>query len=170
MSMTYLALLRGVNVGGKNRMSMNELADLFVRAGCSNVRSFIQSGNVVFSASDDVYTRLPEVMPENIFSRFGFKAPVVLRTADELSAVVQSNPFVGEEETVSVAFLREWPTKDQVSDLDADRSPPDRFVVLGREIYMHLPSGTANSKLTNAYFDSKLKTVSTGRNWRTVTA
>ena len=67
-----------------------------------------------------------------------------------------------------VSFLRDLPTPDQVASLDPDRSPPDRFVVVGPDIYLHVLTGAADTKLTNAYFDSRLKTVSTARNWRTV--
>ncbi|MHB8635127.1 MAG: DUF1697 domain-containing protein [Fimbriimonadaceae bacterium] len=173
MRHTYLALLRGVNVGGKNRLPMKALADLFVALGCSDVRTFIQSGNVVFSATPRVYAGLPEVLPEAIRRQFAIQAPVILRTRDEIQAVVSGNPFVlaGEAEgTLYVAFLRDVPCLEHVAGLDPDRSPPDRFEVLGREVYLHLPAGVANSKLTNAYFDSKLKTLSTARNWRTVQA
>ena len=171
MALTYLALLRGVNVGGKNCLAMKELATLFVITGCSDVRTFIQSGNVVFRAPASLYSFLSDALPELIERRFGFHVPVVLRTSDELAAVVAGNPFLksgAPEAALHVAFLRDEPTAEQVSSLDPERSPPDRFVVIGAEIYLHLPAGVANSKLTNAYFDSKLKTVSTARNWRTV--
>jgi uncharacterized protein (DUF1697 family) len=95
----------------------------------------------------------------------------VLRTAAELEAVVQKNPFlvagVGEE-MLYVGFLADLPEADGIATLDGERSPPDRFAVVGREIYFQLVNGAARTKLTNAYFDSKLKTVSTMRNWRTV--
>jgi len=94
-----------------------------------------------------------------------------LRTAAEIVAVIRGNPFLKAgvaEEMLHVCFLADQPTKDLVAALDAGRSPPDKFVVVGREIYMHLVNGGGQTKLTNAYFDSKLKTVSTVRNWRTV--
>jgi uncharacterized protein (DUF1697 family) len=94
-----------------------------------------------------------------------------VRTADELRAVAQGNPFLDEgadADTLHVAFLADRPRSDRVAALDANRSPGDSFVVRGSEIYLRLPNGVARTKLTNAYFDSKLSTISTARNWRTV--
>jgi uncharacterized protein (DUF1697 family) len=103
--------------------------------------------------------------------RFGLRVPVVLRTAAEINAVIRGNPFLkagASEEMLHVCFLADRPGKDLVAGLDAGRSTPDAFAVMGREIYMQLVNGVSGTKLTNAYFDSKLKTVSTMRNWRTV--
>jgi uncharacterized protein (DUF1697 family) len=102
---------------------------------------------------------------------FGFPVPVILRTADEMEAVIRRNPFPKadpDKERLHVSFLVSEPTAAQIASLDPNRSPGDTFKVLGREIYLLLPNGAGNSKLTNAYFDSKLKTTSTARNWRTV--
>ena len=93
MPAVYLALLRGVNVGGKNRLPMKELAELFVSIGCTDVRTFIQSGNVVFTASGELYAQLPELLPLRIRRRFGFQVPVVLRTLAQLEAVAGGNPL-----------------------------------------------------------------------------
>jgi uncharacterized protein (DUF1697 family) len=85
---------------------------------------------------------------------------------------VANNPFLAAgaaDETLHVLFLADPPSPRRVADLDPDRSPPDAFVVLGQEVYLRLPHGAARTKLTNAYFDARLATTSTGRNWRTVT-
>ena len=172
MSETYLALLRGINVGGKNKLPMKDLADMFVEAGCRDARTYIQSGNVIFTADPDVVARLPGLITTHIGERFGYRVPVVLRTAQQIADVMHNNPFVAEgaaAETLHVLFLADLPRAGSVDDLDPNRSPPDAFVVRGQEIYLRLPNGVAESKLTNAYFDSKLVTTSTGRNWRTVT-
>jgi uncharacterized protein (DUF1697 family) len=167
----YVALLRGVNVGGKNKLPMKDLIEVFVEAGCDNVRTYIQSGNVVFSASAKLAARLPGLAAAQIAKRFGYKTPVVLRTSEQLSDVIRKNPFLklgAAEETLHVLFLADMPGSGRVDALDPDRSPPDTFLVRGQEVYLQLPNGAARSKLTNAYFDSKLVTTSTGRNWRTV--
>ena len=172
MSETYVALLRGINVGGKNKLPMKDLAEIFVEAGCDGVRTYIQSGNVIFRASSSVASELSVRVTARIAERFGIRAPVQTRTAEQLRDVVFNNPFLlaGEaEETLHVMFLADLPSQRRVDDLDPDRSPPDRFIVQGREVFLQLPNGVANSKLTNDYFDSKLATTSTGRNWRTVT-
>lgn len=167
----YVALLRGINVGGKNMLPMKELAAMFVAAGCGEVTTYIQSGNVVFSADAKVAAGLAGVITRQIEERFGIRVPVVLRSAAEMMAVLRANPFLKAgaiEEMLHVYFLAGMPGAGDVAGLDAGRSAPDAFEVVGREIYLQLPNGMARTKLTNAYFDSKLRTVSTARNWRTV--
>jgi uncharacterized protein (DUF1697 family) len=168
---SYVALLRGVNVGGKNRLPMKDLASIFEEAGCSDVRTYIQSGNVVFEARATTAERLPALVSGLIVERFGFRAPVILRTVGELERILRENPLVSpstEAEALHVMFLAEAPRASAVSGLDAKRSPPDTFAVVGREIYLCCPNGLARTKLTNQYFDTRLATVSTTRNWRTV--
>ena len=171
MPETYVALLRGINVGGKNKLPMKDLSAMFVEAKCADVRPFIQSGNIIFCASGGVTTKLPGLIAAQIAKRFGYAIPVILRTVEQIGAVLRANPFLeagAPEAELYVAFLADIPSKTRVQDLDADRSPPDTFEVRGQEIYLRLPNGAARSKLTNAYFDSKLATTSTIRNWRTV--
>jgi uncharacterized protein (DUF1697 family) len=172
MSLTCLALLRGINVGGKNKLPMKDLVEIFVAAGCRGVRTYIQSGNVIFRADPDEKLRLPGLITAEIARRFGYSVPVVLRTTDEIAGVLTNNPFLiagASEDELHVLFLADLPAKRCVEGLDPERSPPDAFAVSGREVYLRLPNGVARTKLTNAYFDSKLATTSTGRNWRTVT-
>ncbi|HEY0703705.1 MAG TPA: DUF1697 domain-containing protein [Candidatus Acidoferrales bacterium] len=165
-----VALLRGINVGGKHSVPMKELSALFTKCGCSEVATYIQSGNVVFCTTAS--SKLDAAMlATRIEKTFGFPVPVILRTAEELEAAVRRNPFPKadpDKERMHVSFLASEPTAAQIASLDPNRSPGDTFKVLGREIYLLLPNGAGNSKLTNAYFDSKLKTTSTARNWRTV--
>jgi uncharacterized protein (DUF1697 family) len=166
---TQVALLRGVNVGGKNKLSMRDLTDIFAAAGCENVRTFIQSGNVIFTASRKVSERVAAVVAEEISERFGYRTPVILRTVQELREVVSNNPFPQGEERLHVMFLKDRPSVERAAALDPNRSAPDAFIVRGADVYLHLPNGAGVSKLTNAWFDSKLTTTSTARNWRTVT-
>ena len=172
MSVMRIAFLRGINVGGKNRLPMKDLVAMFAEAGCDNVRSYIQSGNVLFTASPSLATGIPVLITAQITERFGFRVPVMVRTAEQLRGVLLNNPFRAmgaAEETLHVLFLADQLDPRAVEELDPDRSPPDAFRVQGREVYLCLPRGVADTKLTNAYFDAKLGTVSTGRNWRTVT-
>jgi uncharacterized protein (DUF1697 family) len=172
MATTYVALLRGVNVGGKNKLPMKDLKELFVAAGAENVRTYIQSGNVVFEADPDASVGHVDLITRQIQERFGIRTTLVLRTVDELKEVLAENPFLEKgiaEERLYVAFLAERPAAERVAALDPDRSPPDEFVVRGQEIYLRLLNGAGRSKLTTDYFESKLKTTATARNWRTVT-
>ncbi|CAN5514156.1 DUF1697 domain-containing protein [soil metagenome] len=171
ISERYVALLRGINVGGKNLVSMKELAAMFTEAGCSEVETYIQSGNVVFSADNAVVKGLAARISQEIEARFGCAVPVLLRSAVEMRMIVEGNPFLAKcvaVELLHVSFLANVPTDAMVAALDTARSPGDRFTVRGREVYLELGNGMGKTKLTNAYFDSKLKTVSTARNWRTV--
>lgn len=172
MPATYLALLRGINVGGKNKLPMNDLRDLFSQAGCRDVQTYIQSGNVIFRADPTVVPSLPGLITGWIAERFGYRVPVMLRTAEEMDDIIRHNPFIAEgaaEETLHVLFLTGQPDARGIAALDPDRSLPDAFIVRGQEVYLRLPNGAGRTKLTNDYFDTKLATISTGRNWRTVT-
>lgn len=167
----YVALLRGINVGGKHIVPMKQLAEIFTAAKCANVRTYIQSGNVVFTAPPKVAKVLPALLAKKIEERFGFCVPVVLRDREELANAVRCNPFLKAglpQPTLHVYFLADMPTADAVKSLDPERSAPDAFHVSSREIYLHMPNGMARTKLTSAYFDSRLKTVCTARNWNTV--
>lgn len=169
--MIHVALLRGINVGGKNKLPMKDLAAMFTAAQCTDVRTLIQSGNVVFHAPATVVRKLPDAITTAIEKRFGYKIPVVIRSAEEFTLAVARNPYVKravDERFLHVSFLAEEPIAGAIAGLDAARSAPDVFHVTGREIYLHLPNGAGKTKLTNAYFDSRLKTVSTMRNWATV--
>ena len=167
----YVALLRGINVGGKNKLPMRDLVGMFADAGCGDVQSYIQSGNVVFAAPPQVVKTLSRTITAAITARFGFAVPVVLRSAAELIAVAQEHPLAGkgiEPTALHVAFLADLPGAKDIARLDPQRSPGDTFLVREREVYLCLPNGVARTRLTNDYFDRTLATTSTLRNWRTV--
>jgi uncharacterized protein (DUF1697 family) len=166
MPSTYVALLRGVNVGGNNKLPMKDLASIFQKCGCNNVRTYIQSGNVVFECPTSV-ARLQETVGSAIEKKFGFNPSLVLRKLGDLEQVVKNNPFLkaGAAETeLHVVFLGDAPKAEEVVKLETNRVPPDEFAVLGKEIYLRLPNGAGRSKLASV----KLKTLATARNWRTV--
>lgn len=165
----YVALLRGINLGGKNKLPMKDLVAIFTDLGCREVSHFIQSGNILFQASSALVNRLPRLVGAKILDQFGFSSPVLIRSSEQLRDVSRNNPFSrAATEKLHVAFLSDRPKPKDIAQLDPQRSPPDRFVVRGQEIYLSLPNGVAKTKLTNAYFDSKLATTSTLRNWNTL--
>ena len=168
---TWVALLRGINMGGKNLLPMTDLARLFEETGCAGVRTYIQSGNVLFTASRARAEKLPGLIASGIADRYGCRIPVLLRTAADLGETIGNNPFLragAPENWLHVLFLADQPDAGRVATLDPLRSPPDAFAVHGREIYLQCPNGVGSTRLTNAYFDSRLATIGTGRNWRTV--
>ncbi|HTB22908.1 MAG TPA: DUF1697 domain-containing protein [bacterium] len=171
--MSYLALLRGINVGGKHSLPMQDLAAMLESLGCAQVRTYIQSGNAVFEASEPAAAKLPAALQAAILKKAGFEAPVVLRSCAQMAAVLKANPFLAKGADpghLHVGFMADKPSAAALKALDPGRSPGDAFAVSGWEIYLHFPKGSARTKLTNAYFDSALKTVCTMRNWRTVQA
>ena len=171
MTGTHVALLRGINVGGKNKLLMRDLSSMFVEAGCGDVQTYIQSGNVVFRAGPALVRRVPDLVSEAIAARFGYRVPVVTRTAGELGATLRANPFLGrgaDARQLHVGFLADRPEAAAVDALDPDRSPPDEFAVVGREVYSYCPQGIARTKLTTRYFESNLSTTMTARNWKTI--
>jgi uncharacterized protein (DUF1697 family) len=173
MGDTYVALLRGINVGGKNKLPMKELVALFEDIGCDEVRTYIQSGNVVFRTGVDRVSEVQDAVCEAIAARFGYRIPVLLRTAQELGNVVATNPFLVESpdpKHLHVGFLADTPSAERVQSLDPRRSDVDRFAVLGAEVYLHVPGGMGRTKLTTDYFDRRLGKVMTVRNWRSVQA
>lgn len=168
---THVALLRGINLGAKNKVPMPALRDYVEAAGGANARTYLQSGNVVFEALDDQAPNIGAAISDRLRDDLGLTVPVVLIRADELGAITAANPFLRDgrpESQLHLMVLSAEPTGERIAKLDPDRSAPDAFVVAGRAIYLHLPSGVARSKLTNDYFDRTLGVVSTNRNWRTV--
>ena len=167
----HVALLRGVNVGGNNKLPMKDLARLVEEAGTREVRTYIQSGNVLFRAPAARARTLEAELAAAIARRHGLRVPVVIRSAEELAAAVARNPFLpgAPPEELHLVFLAAAPTKAAIAPLEPDRSPPDELRVVGKEVYLRCPNGLARTKLTNAWLDARLRTVSTARNWRTVT-
>ncbi len=168
-SAAYVALLRGINVGGKNKLPMKELAEIFAKSGCADVKTYIQSGNVVFSAPKSLCEGLCAKITEQIGKQFGHHPPIVLRSQKEMMEVVRTNPYLQpgvDLKSLCVMFLGKKPTAEELAKLDPDRSPGDEYTVRGQDICMRVRH-MAETKLTNAYFDSKLNTISTARNWRT---
>jgi uncharacterized protein (DUF1697 family) len=169
---TFVALLRGINVGGKTIVPMPELRSLFASLGVEDVTTYIQSGNVVFSSSSGDGQALAVAIETQIADKFGLDTTVLIRTPTELAEIAGSNPFLGRETDLTklhVVFLGGPPTAGAVDELDPKRSPPDEFSVRGSEIYLHLPNGAGRSKLTIDYFEKRLGVRATARNWKTLT-
>jgi uncharacterized protein (DUF1697 family) len=168
----YIALLRGINVGGNNKLPMKDLAAAIEKVGGTKVETYIQSGNVVFQAEAAAAPKLPELIQKAILKSNKIDIPVIVRSAAELRKIASAHPHNAagiEFKALHVGFLAHKPSAAQVSSLDPQRSPADIFSVKGSEIYIRYSlAGLAKSKLTNQYIDSKLGTTSTLRNWNTV--
>jgi uncharacterized protein (DUF1697 family) len=171
---TYLAFLRGINVSGQKQIKMNDLAALFIGLGAEDVRTYIQSGNVVFRYPDSDLPALIRLISGKIFEKYGFEVPVLIRTASELREMLARNSFTDEIITDAnqpyVTFLSEEPAIENLEKLNSEHYEPDRFRVLGRAIYLYCPGGYGQTKLSNAFLEKKLKVTATTRNWKTIQA
>ncbi|WP_263373537.1 DUF1697 domain-containing protein [Granulicella aggregans] len=164
-----VALLRGINVGGKNILPMKSLAELFRQSGAEDIKTYIQSGNVVFRAAHP--DKVAAKVRAQIGEQFSLKVPVVIRSAAEITTTITTNPYLQsgiDPSWLHVMFLAGVPSAGQIAKLDPTRSAPDEFALIGRDLYLHLPNGAAKTRLTATWFDSTLKTTGTQRNWRTV--
>jgi len=169
-SRTYVALVRGINVGGARKLPMAELAEVVASLGHGEVQTFIQTGNVVFT-SPVARAQLSRPLERAIDERLGLDVTVVLRTPAELRAAAAANPFPEAESTPSrlhVVFLERKPSSADSAALAPDRSPGDRAVVHGDHVYLHLPDGAGRTKLTLDYLERVLRVRGTQRNWNTL--
>jgi uncharacterized protein (DUF1697 family) len=168
---TYVALLRGINVSGKNKVAMAELRALVESLGYQHVRTYIQSGNVVFDSSTRSAAKVADTIAGVITRELGLDVTVIVRTAAEIEAVLAANPLLktgADPKTLHVTFLATAPAAATVRSLaDVDRSP-DQFSIVGRAVYVHCPDGYGNTKLNNTFFEKRLGVAATTRNWRTV--
>ncbi len=170
---TCVCLLRGVNLGARSKVNMKALQELFAGLGHENVQTYIQSGNVVFTARGRTSpARLAEAIEKQIAAEFDLDVRAVVRTAAELGRIVSGNPFLEsgvDPDELHVTFLAEEPSRGRLSEVDPARFRPDEFRVKGREVYLHCPNGYGRSKLNNAFWEKQAGVAATTRNWRTVT-
>jgi len=145
---------------------MADVRALFAELGHTDVRTYIQSGNVVFTTARGQPASLRAAIERALASAFGFDIPTLLRTATDLAKTVQANPF---GPTAYVTFLDGAPDHRRVATLDASAFEPDEFAVKGAEVFLRCPNGYGRTKLNNTFFERRLATGATTRNWKTVT-
>jgi len=169
---TYISLLRGVNVSGKNRIKMTDLQQVYESLGMQHVQTYIQSGNVVFSAANSTTEELEQMIAKGISNKLGLSVPVFVLKTDELEEIFNKKPFLSEFENESnqyIAFLSKVPEKLLVDGIEKASFLPDRFIWNKRALYLYLPNGAGRTKLNNNYFEKKLKVTATSRNLNTLT-
>lgn len=167
-----VALLRGVNVGGV-RVPMGDLRSLLAREDIGEVRTHLQSGNVIVTPRTSDSSTIAGVIEKVIREGLGLSIRVIVRDHDQMARTIASNPFLGPEANPTLlhaVFLESEPARDRVAALDPDRSPQDRFSVVGTEIFVSYgPAGSGRSSLGLSYFEKMLDVSGTARNWKTVT-
>jgi uncharacterized protein (DUF1697 family) len=167
----YVALLRGINVGGNTMIKMGDLRTMFEGLGFENVVSYINSGNLAFDVRKLSEERLAAKIEEAVEGHLGKPVQVMVREQKEFERILANNPFDGEygsHKEMHVLFLKEELSKENQKRLSETAPAGEHFAVSGREIYCHLPMGVADSYLGRGQFEKKLKIAVTARNWRTV--
>ncbi|HXQ61408.1 MAG TPA: DUF1697 domain-containing protein [Acidimicrobiales bacterium] len=168
---TYVAMLRGINVSGRNTLSMDDLRAVIVDAGGTDVRTYIQSGNAVFRSRSSS-SAVEKALESRLHGALGTRIPVLVRTRDELGGVMGANPFVlrGEDpKLLHVTFLDASPDPSVAAAARAKAADSDEHQVIGREVYLFCPNGYGRTTLTNTFFERRFDRQATTRNWRTVT-
>jgi uncharacterized protein (DUF1697 family) len=167
---TWIALLRGINVGGKNILPMAKLIQILESLDCTEIRTYIQSGNVVFRSKHSKATVLAKKIEAAIKAQQGFECSVLLLTDAELRLAIESNPFAdatSEPQTLHFFFLEQACPSLNVQALDSVQSPTEKYHLTARVLYLHAPDGVGRSKLA-AKAEKILGVVTTARNFRTV--
>jgi uncharacterized protein (DUF1697 family) len=173
---THIALLRGINVGGHQKVAMTDLRDVLTKLKFAGVRTLLQSGNVVFRRGDPKDRRtdadIERSLEDAAEKRFGFRTDFFVRTAAEWNAIIAKNPFRKEAEAdpgrLIAMILKDAPAAKQIAALEQSIVGRERVRAEGRLLYIVYPDGVGASKFTNALIDRKLETRGTGRNWNTV--
>ena len=166
---TYVVLLRGVNVSGKNIIKMAILKDVLIDNNFQNVTTYIQSGNIVLTSDlskDAVATKIQEL----IYDHFQLQIAVFCLDLQEMETALENNPFIEniEPNKLFFTFLNEEPAADLLANLEKIDFATDQFKVIDKVLYFYLPKGLATSKLNNIFFEKKLKVIATGRNLNTI--
>ncbi len=166
----WVAMLRGINVGGRNTLAMADLRRLVGDLGHADVATYIQSGNVVFSSHRNDREAMSDEISDAIKGHGGLSVSVVMRTSDEMAAIARRHPHDGQfdPKLLHVVFLAATPRPGAAAVLDPHRYAPDRWFVDGSEVYVTYPEGSARSKLTLDVFERQLGTSGTARNLNTV--
>ncbi len=167
MSKVFVAMLRGINVSGQKKVNMAELRQLLSDIGLHDLESYIQSGNIIFKADQDA-DKLAGVIRESILNHFGFEVPTLVLPAAEMDLIIQKNPFQDKDlSKLHVTFLSSQPNSQLVESLPLSSNPNEGYLVNGKVIYVYCPDGYGRTKINNMFFERKLKTAATTRNWKT---
>ena len=167
----YISILRGVNVGGR-KVPMANLKSLYEDLGFKEVITYIQSGNVIFKADKTSGQTLEKIIEKKINEIFNMAVPVIIRRVREMKNVLANNPFLKMKgidiNKLHVTFLEKLPGQNELDNTKKYDYTPDRFIIAGREVFLYCPGGYGKTKLSNNFFESKLKVHATTRNWKTV--
>lgn len=167
-----VSLFRGINVGGNQIVRMDALKGLHVSLGLRDVQTYIQSGNVVFTSDSADVTQIQKSIADGFAQSFDFSVKVMVRSADQLNAIIGNNPFhnqpLRETNRIIAMFLESYPVSTALEEIQKSYNGPEEIHIIGQEAFIYYPEGMGRSKLTNTFLEKKLKTAGTARNWNTV--
>jgi len=168
---TYISILRGINVSGQKLIKMDVLRKLYENLGFRNVTTYVQSGNVIFKGDDFEPTDLEQKISRQIKKDFGFEVPIFVLTIDKLKQIIYNNPFLNdpnkEHSFMHVTFLSSNAGYYEKETFESKKQDEEQISFSENAIYLYCPNGYGRTKLTNNFFESKLKVVATTRNWKT---
>ncbi len=171
---TFISMLRGINVGGAKKVAMADLKAVYQSLGFENVVTYLQSGNVVFDSREGDRPGTAARIEAGIQERFRFDLPVFVREAVDFQRIVDGNRFITQKNAdpakLHVTFLYRAPDQGLLESLKVPAGETDEFITGQDEIFLHCPNGYGRTKLSNQFFESKLKVPATTRNWNTVLA
>jgi uncharacterized protein (DUF1697 family) len=166
---TYVSLLRGINVGGQRKINMKNLHASYMKIGLTNIMSYLQSGNVLFSCDTEKTDVSAEIITQQIFTDFGFQVPVILINMVDYGRIIRQNPFQKDSDPafLHVTFLANGPKPFDPEILSAAKKGDEALFIAQDAVYLYCPDGYGNTGLNNNFLENKLKRTATTRNWRT---
>lgn len=168
---TYISILRGINVSGQKSIRMKSLKELYEKLGFEEVKTYVQSGNIVFRSSELNAERLEEKISRQIIKEFGFEVPVMVMSMEQLKKIISNNPLSKdprkEPAYLHVTFLASAPPEVRMNMIENKKSEGEAIEVSGKAVYLYCPNGYGKTKLSNNFLESILQVTATTRNWKT---
>ena len=168
---TYISILRGINVSGHNIIKMDALKQMYEAMGLNNARSYVQSGNVVFESKSGDVKFLAGKISEQIAKEFGYQVPVIVFTKAVLEGIISGSPFANDHSKdakfLHVTFLADKPAAYDRKAIEDKMFADEEIHFSDEAVYIYIPGGYGNTKLSNAFLENKLKVKATTRNWKT---
>ena len=167
MKNTFIAILRGINVSGQKKINMAELRQELSNKGLADIQTYIQSGNIVFTSKMEVH-QLVDIIRSSIMNNFGFEVPTLIIPASRWHLIIDENPLHNIDiDKLHVTFLAQLPEKQLVDALPLSPNPNEKYRIVGDVVYVYCPDGYGRTKINNMFFERKLKSIATTRNWKT---
>ena len=168
---TYISILRGINVSGQKIIKMDALKEMYEDLHFNNIQTYIQSGNVIFQNTQSRQIDLGQIISNELTGKFGYEVPVIVLDTVELKEIIERNPFTSDEikdiSHLHVTFLSSKPERIDDVLIYQKKASEEEFAITEKAVYLYCPNGYGRTKLTNTFFENRLKVGATTRNWKT---